>query len=360
VSSVALATRIARGDEDWDDGITFPMAPCEVSTLLFTDTMPFQALKRYAERFGTSLTFLDAYPLENDLEVLRAVFPGLIVHRHPHTAAKIRQAAVVAVSGQVGVDALVGDDRRYVTYPLEKHSRVLIFSGYKKDAEQLYWSVPQSLQTYGLLDGNDIISRTPVRAAGDFLGWVVYNRGVISRAVNLVDSTTLVVDCSSFRPYRSFNPSELSEYGLDQARAEEHRALLVQIIGRVLRGAPDKKVGIIPLNCPDEVLKSLHASDLFRTTCEQEPIFSKSNDIIQAIDQMDRWLAEDSENFPAPNPAVRCFRRRYQNVQANVEMEAIELAKAGANWSAIYRKLNLHRLSPEDRDRIKKACGFTT
>jgi hypothetical protein len=357
VPSSALVRKIRRGD-DWRDGITFPTSPCECRTLLLTDMMPLVALARYAANYGTGIVLLEGTPLDHDLEVLRAALPGLVTRRHARGAPKIRQAAVVIVDGQVGINGLVGRDRHLLTSSLERHGDVLVFAAYKDEAEELYKKIHIFDKSVGLLMGDDLASRVPVRSTEEFRCWIAYMRGVLSRAVNLLGMVTVVVDAKSFRPLSSFNPSALTEGEFDRMQAEEHAALILQVIGRLLRGELSKRVAVLILNAPPGLGQALRASDLFGESCSLDPIFVESDSIHQAIDQFDRWLAGEGDDFPAPDPALAPRRKKNCFARQSCEGRAVEMAKAGENWSTIYKRLNLWRLPKNDIDGIRKACGF--
>ena len=360
ISATTLAKRIAQDERNWHKDITFPSAACEVRRLLLTDVMPIEAMRRYAEEHGTGLVFLEGTPLDADLEVLHAVFPELVERAHPHSSRKIRQVAVMTMSGRVSINSLVSEDRHLVTSRLEKHGGVLIFSSVKKEAEELYKRIRTNEKSCGLVDGNDILCCHPVRSAGEFRCWIAYMRSVLSRAVNLVGMVTIVVDASSFRPISSFNPSSMAKDEFQRSRDDEHLSLLLQVIGRILRGDAEKRAAVIVLNAPSGLTRTLPECPVFREACKLTPIFREGDDILQVVDQFDRWLAGEGDEFPPPNPELRRPKGRPRAGRDEREKRAIQMAQEGQKWSAIYSNLNLKRLAEEDRERIRLVCSQKT
>jgi hypothetical protein len=113
---------------------------------------------------------------------------------------------------------------------------------------------------------------------------------------------------------------------------------------------------VIVTNAPPGVVEMLRQSDLFTQSCTLPPIFAESDNIHQAIDQLDRWLANGGMHLPPPNPALVCPVGRPRSGQAELKKRAIALAKKGVKWFQIYRGLHLHRLPKEDINAIKRAC----
>jgi hypothetical protein len=225
----------------------------------------------------------------------------------------------------------------------------------------LYRQIHTFDESVGLLLGSDLAARVPVHSTEVLGSWIAYTRSVLSRAVNLLSMVTIVVDAASFRPTSSFHPASLTGDAFVRERAEEHAALISQVIGRVLRGKPEKRVAVIILNSDPELGVALNESRIFHDSCEREPLFVESEDIHEAIVRIDQWLAGDGEGgFPPPDPKLRRPKGRPKQGVEELETRAVTMAQGGKNWTAIYTELNLKRLPKEDRDRIRKACEAKT
>ena len=66
-----LCGRIARDKKAWADGIVFPYETCAVRRLLFTDLVPLEQVRRFAEEHARGVVFAGATLGKDDRAILQ-------------------------------------------------------------------------------------------------------------------------------------------------------------------------------------------------------------------------------------------------------------------------------------------------
>jgi hypothetical protein len=307
-----LRERIEGGDEKWAENKRFPFAACDVPCLRFTDISAAENVRRYAEASGSSVMFLGATENADDREILEAVFPDLQVRTHPYPARKIKQLAVASLDGHHGINILAGPEALLVTEPLESYGFVLIFCATKDDAHGLYNEVKRKHLLCYAVDENDglMIERSSLRSDEQKKCCIAYSRSVLGKGVNLEGLRILVIDTSAFRPISSFAPGELSHAEFDYARARERLGLMMQNIGRLLRGDSGKIACVILLNADDDLIGALLADPAIREACDLPPVFARSDDLSPLVEGCRRCVAAGGGSWPDSDPGSKKPRKR--------------------------------------------------
>ena len=160
----------------------------------------------------------------------------------------------------------------------------------------------------------------------------------------------------AFRPIGSFNPSEITPEKFKEARAQERMNLLLQNLGRALRGEPGKTVVLIVVNANDNLKEALMESRALREACDLPPVFAAGQDLPALIDQAGRWLAAGGGEWPAADPAKAkpAPERDRRPLVALVE-SAKAAAEAGKTWREFSRQANLNRRTKEEQRIVKEA-----
>src|SRR5262249_23082215 len=186
----------------------------------------------------------------------------LISREHPYSPRKIRQAAVVLVEGRHGVGSLRDENGRLITQPLEDFGTGLIFCAMRRQAESLFADVNLSSPSAWLATENvkQTILSSSLHRTADLGCFITYSRGVMGLGANIENVRFLVIDALAFRSISGFNPGEITPQAFEQARAQERLALILQNIGRALRGGADKTAVLIILNSDPELEQAISQS----------------------------------------------------------------------------------------------------
>jgi hypothetical protein len=369
ITGEALAARIkaAKEAEDqgktapaWDQDILFPRLTCGCRRLRFTDMAGLEELRRHAAQHGVGIVLAGAYVGNDDLDVLRAVWPDLVEKRHPYPDRKIKQIAIVALEGHHGPRVLIGPEGKLVTYPLEGEGELgLIFCARQADAIDLYDAVSLSHGSARLVIGNDEEIRWRRNVHRDELTkvFITYSRGVLGVGANIKDVLHMVIDCEAFRHIASFTPGELTPEAFEQARFQERVYMLLQNVGRALRGEEGKRVVIFLLNAEPEFLKLLETSPDILQACELPPVMAQGPDLTALVEQADRWLEAGGGPWPEPIPGKgkkRAKPGRSRKTKAEVLVAAESALAKGQTWRAFCRSHRpQHNLTPEESATLK-------
>jgi hypothetical protein len=356
-----LKRKIKREDEDWSEGVRFPHGVCEVPSLLFTDREPLESLRRYAEKYQTGLLWVGATSLADDEEILSSVFPLMWPTTvHPYPDRKIKQVAIVSMDGHRSLDELVGPDGKLVTFDLESFGQVITFCPTKEQANKLFESVRDTHETCFLSyeDHEHLDADRPMESI-EHRSCIAYSRGVVGRGVNKENVRVIVVDADAYRPISSFTPGKLSIEDFEQARATERVGLIVQNIGRGLRGEEGKIVAVIVRNSDPMLMAALNECESIREGSELPPLFVSSTNIHQAIDQARRWFEADGGDWPSPDLrfSPKNNGRPRKDISAIIDRGKAARA-AGMSLRDFFRKEHLERLSPDERERVLTETGF--
>jgi hypothetical protein len=358
ISSSDLAERAERDKRAWDEGVVFPRETCEVPRLRLTDLLGLERIRRFATQWGVGVVFTDATLCPADFEVLKAVWPDLVERSHPYPDRKIRQVAVVTPEGYHGVGSLVGEDGRLVTAPLEAHGIGLVFTPVKRAAKTLFDCVAKEQPTCRLAvenySHNAVVANLHTDSpAGTY---VTYARGILGIGANVLGTRHLLVDANSFRSVSGFTPGEITPEEFARQRAEERLSLVLQNVGRALRGEKDKTVSIFILNADNELLEVIRTAPAIVQGSELPPVFAKGKDLRQLVDQADRWLAAGGGEWPAEDPSKGKTRKvgRSKRTKESLLEAAEQAIKRGCNWKEFRLKEHPQRvLTAEDLERLK-------
>ncbi|MCA1684430.1 MAG: hypothetical protein LC745_00285, partial [Planctomycetia bacterium] len=307
VTSEELALRVEEKSKGWSKGVVFPVPTCEVPRLRFTDLAALEMIRRHAEAEGVGVVFTGATPGPDDVATLRVVWPGLAGRRHPYPDRKIKQVAVAAVSGHRGAESLVGRDGKLVTAPLEALGFGLVFCPTRKQAEGLFKAVALKQPSARLAVENyeELTTRKTLHAEADPRTFVTYSRGVLGVGANVLGVRHLVLDALAYRAIASFTPGELTRDEFERHQAEERLSLVLQNVGRALRGEEGKTVVLIVLNADAGLLAAVKASPGVVEGSELPPVLAAGADLAALVEEAGRWLAAGGGDWPesAPKPA---------------------------------------------------------
>jgi hypothetical protein len=257
-------------------------------------------------QYGTGVAFLGATMIADDKEVLNEVFPGIKEITYPYPSRRIKQLAIAIPKGRQGLGSLVDSERRLITRQLEDLGVALVFCGTKREAQGLYGLVRVKHKTCYLAKENDkeVVLNEHITSLQKFKTAITYTRSVLGKGVNLNDLRFLVIDTHAYRPISSFTPGVLTPEEFELARTRERAALMMQNVGRVLRGEAGKTACIVLLNADDELVHELMNSPAIREGCDLPAEWAHiADDLEQAADQAYRWLDAGGGSWPAPDPS---------------------------------------------------------
>jgi DNA polymerase family B len=338
--------------------ITTPHQTCEVRRLRFTDVVVLAQIRRYRERSHRGLIFAGATLTGSEFKVLQAVWPQLVTRQHPYPPRKIKQAAVVFVRGPKGRDSLVTTDNRLVTGPLEANGIGLIFLPTKRNAIGLFDAVKLNHPSarivlendeFGYLDGKTVHKKEDMRCL------ITYTRGVLGLGANIEDVRFLVIDARTFRALSSFNPGEITPAAFDSERAEERLAVILQNVGRALRGEAGKTVVLFVLNSDPILQKVIEKSPALSDGAELPSVFGHGEDLVSLVDQANRWLTAGGGDWPADSEVKNPKRKGRPRRTRESIFQAAELAlTSGTKWREFVRSTHPDRiLDQEELESLK-------
>lgn len=371
VLSETLAARAQDKDKKWDENILFPRDTCEVPRLQFMDMACLENLARHAQREGVGIILTGATASPDDDPVLRVAWPRMIVRDHPYPDRRIKQVAIIAPEGFHGIGSLVGKDKRLVTATLEEaiagSGLGVVFCATRTLAESLYDGVCKYHHSTRLAVENDEKysqygfnqQEEPKRTL------IAYSRGVLGVGANILGIRFLVVDAHAYRAIAGFNPGEVSPEEFERLRTAERLSLILQNIGRALRGEEGKTVALFVLNADDDLLAAIRTSPAILEGSELPPIAVTGKDLPTLVDQAGRWLARGGGDWPDPDPTKagpKPGRPKKDGLTAARREKIARLAddaiSAGVGWREFSRKHNLNRdLSKPELGRLAARFG---
>ncbi len=352
-----LTKRLEDKDKDWARGVTFPLRTCQVPHLHFIDLMPLEQLHRFCEQFHASVLFAGATPLPDDADILRAVFGKIEEVSHPYPDRRIKQIMLVFPDGRHGWGSLIDRDGKLITSTLEECGPQLIFTPTKIRAINLYDEVRDKQETVELVVERDRVmdSRKPLRTDKLSKTIISYSRGIIGVGSNrMLGLRCLVVDASAFRHIGSFTPEEITPEAFARLRVEERTALILQNLGRGLRGEAGKTIALVVLNADPEIREAIAAAPAITRGSEEPPVVIAAEDLGVLLDQAKRWL--DAGGGPAPEPDPAKASRKAGCPPCHPEPtpeDALSAVKSGMTYREYSRERHLDRLPPEKREEIK-------
>jgi hypothetical protein len=246
-----------------------------------------------------------------------------------------------------------------VTAPLEAIGRGLVFLATRKVASGLYDKVHPNQPSVSFVDGGQVEwrNRHGVHNEAATITFLTYSRGVLGLGANLPGTRFLVVDSLAFRAIGSFTPGEITPEQFAAARAQERLSILLQNVGRLLRGEEGKTAVLFLLNAEPELVEAIAASPAVVEGSELPPLVTAGKDLVQLVDQAGRWLVAGGGDWPEPDAAransKKTGRKRKSRESVLAEVEAA-LAQ-GMQWREIRQKLKPQRyFSKEELEQIKQ------
>jgi hypothetical protein len=359
ISSADLRCRAESGDAKWDDGVTFPYGTCEVRTLRGMDMAALEMLARVRERRGVGIALVGATSIADDDEIIEAAFPDIRVRDYPQPPRQIEQIAVVAMADSCGLSSLVRADGPLGTIDLEAAGEVLILTDKKRKAMDLFERVKEKHPGCSVVQGRNRhrIIEDDVRTMAANKTIIAYDRSVLAHGVNLLGVRTLVIDCNAFRPLSSFNPGDLTVEQFEHHRARERLALIVQCVGRALRGDASKTAVVILIHADRDIIDAITDSPLIRSGCREPLLMETGDDMGVVIDQSRRFLEAGGGRWPSADPskATRSKPGRPKLNLAALIYEAVCARRSGVTWRDFSRKFHLDRVDITERLLIRNA-----
>jgi hypothetical protein len=285
--------------------------------------------------------------------------------QHPYPARKIRQVAVAFTEDHHGVDSLV-EDGHLLTEPLERLGLGLVFVTRKRIAKSLYDEVKLRQPSVRLAVENDAVTRQTLHGEAPLRCYVTYSRGVLGLGANVKDVRFLVVDARAFRARSSFTPGAITPQEFERAQAEERLALILQNIGRAIRGEAGKTVVMIVLNADKPLSEAIAKSDAIIDGSELEPVVATGKKIKTIVDQARRWLEASGGPWPDPDPTIvpkpKGRRKGSRTKTREMVLAAAESAIAkGTEWSDFRRAEHpQNTLSKDEVEALKERFQAAT
>jgi hypothetical protein len=313
-----------------------------------------EKIRRFAVQNNVGVLFVGGGLAEGDMAVLQELWPTVLHRKHDYSPRKIRQAAVVLVEGRHGMSSLIGADGRLITHPLEQFGIGLIFCATRRQAEQLYQKVYAKHPSAWLAIENSKVTilQSTLHDIADMRCFLTYSRGVLGMGANTQDVRFLVLDAHAFRAISSFNPGAITPEAFALARAEERLALIIQNIGRALRGEKDKTVVVFVLNADQRLADVVRKSPAIVDGSELPPVFPVGNDLESLVDQARTWLAKNGGDWPDAGPSGVSDRRRKGRPKRSAESVFAEAEMAisrGDSWSMFRRQEHPDRVLTQDQ-----------
>jgi hypothetical protein len=296
----ALRDLIEREQKNWDAGVVFPHLTCAVPRLRFADMYGFEQLRRFAKVQKIGIAFLTAHLNPDDAEMLRTIWPSLVLREHPYGERRIRQVAVVSVQGYQGGTALIGPNGKLVKAPLESYGRGLVFVPIRRLAERLYKviSLKQPTARLAVENSERLTLDKTMHHPGNVGTYVSYSRGVLGLGANVSDVRHVIADALAFRSIAGFTPSTITAEEFARMRTEERKFLILQNLGRALRGEEGKTVVLILLNADDELIESILTANAILDGSELPPVHARGRNLHCLVEQAGRWLAAGGGDWP--------------------------------------------------------------
>jgi hypothetical protein len=359
IDPAVLADRFTNKEQGVDSSVIFPRETCNVPRLRFADLAGLERLRRFAVDQQVGVIFAGANFSPDDQALLRELWPDLVVRSHPYPARKIRQLAIVAPEGHYGAGGLVAEDGRLVTAPLESIGPGLVFLATKKVASGLYDRVYPNQPSVSFVDGGQVEwrNRHGVVNEAQTMTYLTYSRGVLGLGANLPGTRFLVVDSLAFRAIGSFTPGEITPEEFEAARAQERMSILIQNVGRLLRGEEGKTAVLFLLNADKELLQAIAASAAVVEGSELPPVVTTGRDLVQLVDQARRWLEAGGGDWPEADPNTKSSKRpgRKRKTPQSLLAEVDPALKAGMTWRDFRQKYKPQRyLSQEKVEELKR------
>lgn len=364
-------------DRETRDAYEWPIDPCQVETLRAVDLVAFDRLRRFSESYAVSIQGFTATATLELRDVLAEVFEDrLDVVEHEAPVRKIERLAIASIQGYTTISSLTKgprNARKIVTEPLEEFSPVLLFAATKAHAVGLYRAVEGHHPGVRLIANRTSIStQVATRIAAEFRDdgsppktLIHYARGPLGTGANFLGLRTLVVDCSAYRRLASFTPGTIDRDAFEENQARERAAIVVQNVGRLLRGEPGKVALLVLLNAEPQLVEALARDPFIRQSVEHEPVVTPRYESPEALVQdacrwhgsngVDPWqcsevsyAVRESQRMTAANAErSECRRNTRESRRAvnreRLRSEAERAAREGESWRAFARRTHIER-----------------
>lgn len=284
----------------WDDGVSFPHSACEIPYLRFTDTYAHHYMAKYCRERNVGLLMTGATVSDRDIAIIKSVYgEDVEVVKHKYSNEKIEQVAIVGITGprQAYSSIMVEDEERRKTLiyqRLEKHGRGVVFVPRKYQAEYVFKQCsPYQRSLCGVFENNQKqwdISTIEKPAWTPNHTILTYSRGALGLGVNVKGTVFLHVDANAYRAIGSFNPATISPEEYTKHQEDERISVLLQNIGRALRGEKGKRVVLFIANADEALIKALAASQAVLEGSEKPPVVVTGEDHQKLIEEADGWL----------------------------------------------------------------------
>src|SRR5262249_1872472 len=154
---------------------------------------------------------------------------------------------------------------------------------------------------------------------------------------------TLIIDCDAFRPLSSFVPENLTEQEYERYQARERLGLILQCVGRALRGDESKTACVILIRSDAEIMHEISNSDMIQDACTDPLIIERGEDIGVVLDQCKRWLEAGGGLWPLEDLSrgIRSQVGRPKRDLASLLEEAILAKKDRVKWRDFARRFHL-------------------
>jgi hypothetical protein len=169
----------------------------------------------------------------------------------------------------------------------------------------------------------------------------------------------LVIDALAFRSISSFTPGEVTPAEFARAQAEERLALIMQNIGRALRGEAGKTVVLIAINADEPLRTAIKSSPAIIEGSDLLPVIVSGTNLPMLVDQAGRWLKAGGGEWPEPDQTKATKRKGRPKRTKESVLAAAEVAiKDGIKWRDFAQKQNVRRvLTPEETESLRAQFG---
>ena len=364
--------------------VRFPSGPCNCPTVLFSDMLPIEMIRRYQQEFGVGVIFNGAAEIAGGRETLLDGLPNMQFVEVPPSDRKIKQLAVIRMAPGCRLGSLFREDPpkpgdgegkkksgTLATIDLEPFGNCVVYANKKRAARRLYGKIVGRHLTCSLVNCNDqsidyvLYAGADMRHAGVAMTKIAYDRSNLAYGVNLPNLTSMIVDCSCYRRIPSLNPDELTPEGFQRHQAKDQSSILQQVVGRLPRVLPDEppKVAVLILiDCPDDTYALVKRLPALTVQCELPTLFEEGSDMEIVTDQCVRWLKNGGGNWPEPDPT----KSRSGNAgrpPAEVEelMERARTARrAGVTWKVFTNSIRFYKKDKSVQELIRSAYNQAT
>jgi hypothetical protein len=363
----ATTGAIADITQNPDAGVIFPWATCSVPRLRWTDLMVLEQMRQFAEKQKVGIVLLGPELSTDENDTLRTIWPGMVERQHAGQERKIKQVAVVFVNRYCGQGALITREGRLVTSPLEAAGPGIIFTPTKEMTLQIYQRVSRKEPALRAAIENDFRSESlcTLHGSTEPKTFLSYSRSVLGTGTNLLDIRFLVVHANAFRHIGGFTPGQITPEAFEKARADEVAGLILQNVGRALRGEPGKTVVIFVLNAEGPLIDAIKAAPAITGGSELPPVIATGDHIPTLVDQAGRWLVAGGGDWPAQDPTRSPKKRKggrpKTQTKDKLRQKAKSAAQSGLTWREFMNRTRPQRILSADeledlRQEFEREC----